>query len=46
MTVSDFIHPPGVSGEIWISGSGLADGYWQHPHLTDKTPCDRENHTS
>ncbi|RYD18794.1 MAG: amino acid adenylation domain-containing protein, partial [Verrucomicrobiaceae bacterium] len=29
--------PPGVSGELWISGDGLADGYWQRPELTDKS---------
>lgn len=26
--------PPGVAGDLWISGSGLADGYWNHPELT------------
>ncbi|RYD22777.1 MAG: amino acid adenylation domain-containing protein [Verrucomicrobiaceae bacterium] len=29
--------PPGVSGELWISGEGLADGYWQRPDLTDRS---------
>ncbi|RYD33057.1 MAG: non-ribosomal peptide synthetase, partial [Verrucomicrobiaceae bacterium] len=29
--------PPGVSGELWISGAGLADGYWQRPDLTGKS---------
>ncbi|MEK7953895.1 amino acid adenylation domain-containing protein [Luteolibacter soli] len=26
--------PPGIPGELLISGAGLADGYWQHPDLT------------
>jgi amino acid adenylation domain-containing protein len=26
--------PPGVTGELWISGEGLADGYWNDPALT------------
>ncbi|MES2475358.1 MAG: amino acid adenylation domain-containing protein [Verrucomicrobiota bacterium] len=26
--------PPGVPGDLWISGSGLADSYWQRPDLT------------
>ncbi len=25
---------PGVSGSLWISGAGLADGYWKRPDLT------------
>ena len=27
--------PPGVPGNLWISGSGLAQGYWNRPELTD-----------
>ncbi|MEM1434556.1 MAG: amino acid adenylation domain-containing protein [Pseudomonadota bacterium] len=26
--------PPGVPGQIWIGGAGLAEGYWQRPELT------------
>lgn len=26
--------PPGAWGEIWISGTGIADGYWRKPELT------------
>ena len=26
--------PPGVIGELWIAGSGLARGYWRNPVLT------------
>lgn len=28
--------PAGAWGEIWIGGSGVADGYWQRPELTDE----------
>jgi amino acid adenylation domain-containing protein len=26
--------PPGVPGQLWISGSGLAEGYWKKEDLT------------
>lgn len=29
--------PPGVSGELWISGDGLADGYWNRLDLTNRS---------
>ena len=28
------LRPPGVTGELWISGAGLAEGYWKDPALT------------
>ncbi len=30
------ILPPGAIGELWISGDGLADGYWGNPDLTEE----------
>jgi amino acid adenylation domain-containing protein len=29
--------PPGVTGQLWISGDGLAEGYWKRPDLTEKS---------
>jgi len=29
--------PQGVTGELYLSGQGLADGYWNQPSLTDET---------
>ncbi len=29
--------PPGVTGELWISGAGLANGYWKRPDLNGKS---------
>jgi amino acid adenylation domain-containing protein len=31
---ADQLMPAGAWGEIWIGGSGVADGYWQRPELT------------
>ena len=36
---------PGVTGELWISGSGLADGYWKRPDLTEKKFVSSRYHT-
>ena len=37
--------PPGVTGELWISGAGLADGYWQNPELTGENFVSSRYHT-
>jgi acyl transferase domain-containing protein/acyl-CoA synthetase (AMP-forming)/AMP-acid ligase II/acyl carrier protein len=29
--------PPGLVGEIWVSGASIAQGYWQHPEETAYT---------
>lgn len=29
--------PAGVIGQLWISGAGLADGYWERPDLTNSS---------
>ena len=29
--------PPGTIGEIWVSGSGVAQGYWNRPQETQQT---------
>ncbi len=39
--------PPGVTGELWISGIGLADGYWNDPDMTSarfRTITDHRGH--
>jgi amino acid adenylation domain-containing protein len=37
--------PPGVTGELWISGSGLANGYWKQPELTARHFVSERYHT-
>jgi acyl-CoA synthetase (AMP-forming)/AMP-acid ligase II len=29
--------PPGVEGEVWVSGPGVAGGYWNRPDETERT---------
>lgn len=37
--------PPGVTGQLWISGSGLANGYWKRPNLTAEKFVNGRYHT-
>ena len=32
---------PGVTGEIWLAGSSVAQGYWHQPELSQATFCAR-----
>lgn len=29
--------PPGIVGEVWVSGAGVGSGYWRKPEETDAT---------
>lgn len=31
--------PAGSVGEVWVTGPGVAGGYWNQPELTDETFC-------
>lgn len=42
--------PPGIPGQLWISGEGLADAYWKRPDLDSEkfhapSPGPRRYHT-
>jgi acyl-CoA synthetase (AMP-forming)/AMP-acid ligase II len=36
LDAADVPAPVGVPGEIWISGAGVASGYWRNPEMTGR----------